>query len=474
MTTNTSSIAVVFRALVTLGCCLLCVLPALAASESALTSEPLEYLSDDKMPPRTKPLIELGPKFLSTGNISKGWVLPTGAVWTPSLWVYGNLRSAYQAYDNGVQAQQNEAKVRMKEWANRLDLFANLQLSGTERVLLGVTPLHNRDTGLFSGTVDYGVGGADSINELNLEVDTLFFEGDLAEIFPKWDYKDSRKNDIGFTIGRQSLQFMDGFLVNDSMDGLGFSKNNLRFAKNSNIVNWRSSVFFGLNGVTRNNSFEDDGSTLFAWFNQVDTVAATYNLDVVYVDGDQAGDLLNIGLDATRRFGKTNATFRVALSNAFGEVSEQSDDGLLLFTELSWVPAYTHDNVYLNGFVAIERFTSAARGPLAGGPLGRTGLLFAAQGLGSVPAALSNAAQEASGLALGYQKFSSDRRTQLTFEIAARFDNAETQEQEYGLGLRLQRAIGYRSFWQLDAFATNSSITSGIEYGVRLELQIKL
>jgi len=459
----------VTKALILLGCCVVALPQAALAAGSALSNEPSEYLSDEQMPPRTKPLLEIGPKFLSTGNIAKGWVLPTGAVWTPSLWVYGNLRSAYQTYDNAVERAQN-----VNEWASRLDLFANVQLSGTERILIGFTPLHNRDTGLFSGTIDHTDGRRESINELNLDIDTFFFEGDLAELFPKWDYKDSRKNDIGFTIGRQSILFMDGFLVNDNMDGLGFSKNNIRFANNANIINWRSSIFLGLNGVSRNDNLEDDDSTLFGWFNQVDTVAATYNVDVVYVDGEETGDLLNVGLDTTRRFGKTNVTFRAAFSQALGGVTEQSDDGLLLFTELSWVPAYTHDNVYLNGFVAVDQFTSAARGPLAGGPLGRTGLLFAAQGLGSVPAALSNAAQEAAGVALGYQRFSKDRRTQVTLEAGARFDNSVNTDDEVGLGVRFQRAIGYRSFWQLDAFATNSSLTSGTEYGVRLELQIKL
>lgn len=436
---------------------------------SGLSTKADKYLSDESLPPRTAPLIELGPKFLSTGNIPKGFELPTGAIWTPSLWVYGNFRSGVQSYDDG-----GELGGTRNEWANRLDLFANIQLSGTERILIGVTPLHDRDTGLFSGMVDFPDSESETVNELNVELDTLFFEGDLAELFPKWDYLDSTKNDIGFTVGRQNIEFMDGFLINDNIDGFGFSKNNIRFAKNPNLINWRSSVFFGLDGVNRDDNLEDSDSTLYAWFNQFDTVSATYNLDLAYVTSDTAGDLINLGLDATRRFGKTNATIRAAISQATGDITEQADDGLLLFSELSWVPAYTHDNLYLNGFIAFDNFTSAARGPLTGGPLGRTGLLFAAQGLGSVPSALDNSAQDAAGLALGYQKFSDDRKTQFTIEAAARYDSAEDSETEYGIGMRLQRAIGHRSFWQIDGFATNSSVSSGIEYGVRVELQIKL
>lgn len=273
---------------------------------------------------------------------------------------------------------------------------------------------------------------------------------------------------------------MDGFLVNDNLDGIGFSKNNIRFAGNPNLVNWRTSVFFGLDDVHRNNNVEDDDSTLFAWFNQIDTIKASYNFDVVYVDGsDEAGDLLNIGIDTIRRIGKTSATFRAAFSTALDDETAQSGDGALLFTELSWIPAYTHNNLYINGFVAIDNFTSAARGPLNGGPLGRTGLLFAAQGIGSVPPPLSNRSQEAAGAALGYQMFWNDKKTQLIVEGGGRIDTSsdddEVSSQEgYGLSVRFQQAVGHRSFFQIDGFAVNTSQTSGVEYGLRLELQVKL
>ncbi len=437
-------------------------------STESLSDEPAPYLSDDELPSRTAPIIELGPKFLGTGNISSGFTLPTGAVWTPSLWVYGNFRTAFQAYET-----DNDTTV--SEWANRLDLFANLQLSGTERILFGVTPLHNRDTGAFSGRVFSPDGQQGFIDELNFEVDTLFFEGDLAEIFPNWDLFDSTKNDIGFTVGRQNVIFGDGFIVNDNMDGFGLSKNNIRFKNNANIVNWRTSVFVGFGGVHRGDNQRDRDSTFYGWFNQIDTTKTTFNVDVAYVSSDQAGDLLNVGVDATRRFGKTNATFRAAYSNALDGVTAQSDTGLLLFMELSWVPKRTHDNLYLDGFVGIDNFTSAARGPLTGGPLGRTGLLFAAQGIGTFPSPISNSAQEAAGAALGYQRFSKDRRTQVTVEAGARFENSDLPdlENEYGVGMRAQRAIGKRTFLQFDAFVTRRD-GDDVATGARVELQAKL
>ena len=434
-----------------------------------LPDEPTEYLSDEELPSRNGPILELGPKFLSTGNIASGITLPTGAVWTPSLWVYGTLRSAVQAYesDNGDT---------VSEWANRLDLFANLQLSGTERIVFGVSPLHDRDLGGFSGYVFSPDSQEGFVDELNFEVDTLFFEGDLAEIFPKIDVFDRSMNDVGFTVGRQNVIFGDGFIVNDNMDGFGLSKNNIRFKNNPHIVNWRTSFFFGFNGVNRGDNQPDDDSKFFGWFNQIDTDKTTYNVDVAYVASDVAGDLINVGVDATRRIGKTNATFRAAYSNALDGVTAQSDNGLVLFAELSWVPKYTHDNMYVNGFVGIDNFTSAARGPLTGGPLGRTGLLFAAQGIGTFPAPLSNRPNEATGIAFGYQKFSKDRRTQFTVEAGGRFETGDRipdRDSEYGIGMRAQRAITNRSFLQLDAFVAKRE-SDDPTTGVRIELQSKL
>lgn len=436
---------------------------------AALNEEADDYLSDDELPSRNGPIVELGPKFLSTGNISPGFTIPTGAVWTPSLWVYGTFRTAFQAYED-------ENGANRSEWANRLDLFANLQLSGTERILFGVTPLHNRDTGAFSGRVFSPDSQEGYVDELNLEIDTLFFEGDLAEIFPSLDIFDSTKNDIGIAFGRQNVFFGEGFIVNDSMDGFGLSKNNIRFTNNPNIINWRTSFFVGLNGVHRGDNQRDDDSTFFGWFNQIDSIKSTFNVDMAYVKSDQAGDLFNFGIDATRRFGKTNATFRAAYSNALDGVTPQSDTGLLLFMELSWAPRHTHDNLYLNGFVGIDQFTSAARGPLAGGPLGRTGLLFAAQGVGTFPSPLSNSASDAAGAALGYQKFSNDRRTQFTFEVGARFEISNQipdLENDYGAGMRAQRALGNRTFLQIDAFATKRD-GDDVSTGARVELQAKL
>ncbi|MEM7396000.1 MAG: hypothetical protein AAF492_27010, partial [Verrucomicrobiota bacterium] len=82
--------------------------------------------SEETVPARPPPLLELGPPFLAPSEIPGGIKLPTGAVWQPALMVYGSYESAVLYYEDFEQT--------FTEWGNRLDLFGNLQLTGTERL----------------------------------------------------------------------------------------------------------------------------------------------------------------------------------------------------------------------------------------------------------------------------------------------------------------------------------------------------
>ena len=170
-------------------------------SGSRLSDIPLPLQVED-VPDRPTLLLELGEPFLGTGSFGPEVELPTGAVWRPSLWVFGTHRMAVQTVDNGA--------TRVSEWAHRLDLFANLKLSASDRLLIGLRPLdrENRFTG-----VSFEPAG-DFQDEFNAVVRTLFFEGDAGEIFPNLDSGDTRMLDIGFSVGRQAVLFQDGILIN--------------------------------------------------------------------------------------------------------------------------------------------------------------------------------------------------------------------------------------------------------------------
>jgi hypothetical protein len=432
-----------------------------------LSDKPKPYLTEKELGERTAPLIEWGGDFLGTGNINRGFILPGGAVWTPQFWVYGTGRSAYQTFE------RPGATSRSAEWVNRLDLFGNLQLSGTERVLIGISPLHredvsgNRFTGLNLNPDD----PEDSINRFNARVRTLFFEGDLAELFPANDPGDRKQNDIGFTIGRQGVLFQDGMTINDTLDAFGLSKNNIRFEGVPWLVNWRSSVMYAWNEVNRGNNQPDDDAELYAWFNQWDTLKSTIDLDLIYVDSDNDTDQFVASLNFIQRLGKIGSTFRIAHSAALDEESSAAADGTLLFSEFNYVPAYTKDNMYLNVFASFDNYTSAARDPLGGGPLGRVGLLYAASGLGSYPAPLSNDTNDAYGFSAGYQKLDDKNRRQFTVEVGAR--DSDDGSAQYGLAARFQQALGKRFVLQIDGFVADQEDFDS-SYGARLELLFKL
>jgi hypothetical protein len=421
---------------------------------SRLTDERIP-LQVESVPKRPKLLLELGNPYLGTGRIEPGFELPTGAVWQPTLILYGTLRTGVQSSDNGSEQRT--------EWANRLDLFGNLQLSGTERLVIG---FRNLDRG----------GQFTFVEELNANIQTLYFEGDFGEIFPGLDRKDFGRKDIGFSIGRQPLLFQEGMLINDSIDGLGITRNTLL---PGNASNFRVTFFAGFDDIDRAN-LEDESAILAAVLTSTDLRRSTVDADLAYVAGDElTGDLVALGVSAVQRLGKTNTSFRVLASSAIDEETAFATDGALLFSEISWTPPYGHDLLYVNTFWAVDEYTAPAAGPATGGPLGRAGISFAAVGLGSFGAPLSSRASEVAGGAVGYQKFlGGENRRQLLAELGLRVGTSSATADAAAVSLRYQAALGRRFVWVLDGFGgSRRALVAGANddtlWGGRVELRLK-
>ena len=167
-----------------------------------------------------------------------------------------------------------------------------------------------------------------------------------------------------------------------------------------------------------------------------------------------------------------NTTFRLLGSRALNRPTAQTSDGVLLFSQIALTPKDTLDWVYLDVFWAIDKFSSAARGLEEGGPLGRTGLLFSAVGLGRYGSALGSQAEHSVGLALGYQMFFDAFRRQVVLEIGARKDTKRTNQDAAALGVRLQQAIWRHLLLQFDSFVAGGR-HQGTGYGGRTELVVK-
>jgi hypothetical protein len=432
-------------------------------------------LSDAKIPlqlegfpQRPKPIIELGDPFLGTGTLKPGFKLPTGAVWQPSLLLFGTYRTAIQTFE-----PDDAPGARITEWTNRLDLFLNLQLSGSERLVVGVRALDEdgRFSGYFFEHPDPALDG-EFQDAFSTDVATLYFEGDFGEIFPNLDRDDFGSTDVGFSVGRQPMLFQEGMLIDDTIDGIGLTRNTLL---PHNTSNFRTTLFYGWDNINVNNA-ERRSANLWAILTSTDFRLSTVDVDVAYVQTyDGTGDLLAGGVSAIQRLGKTNSAFRLLGSMATGEETTSSTDGALLFTELSWTPRHSHDLVYLTGFWAIDEYSPASRGtgPASSGPLGRAGINFAAVGIGSFGAPLSARAREVAGGAVGYQKFFANTRKQLLLEAGFRVGTASDVEDAYAATARYQSAVGQHLVVVVDGFVGYREASDASPYGGRLELVVK-
>jgi hypothetical protein len=483
---------------------------------SRLSDEPIP-LAIDSMPARPAPLLEAGPPFLGTGPIGPGVRAPGGAVLQPSFQLFGSYRSGVSLADTEPQ--------RTTRWANRLDLFGNLYFSQTERLVFGLRPLDETDspggrsfTGYTSVSPDpSGISGSN--DHFNLDSDSithLFFEGDFGEVFTGIDDNDRRAMDYGFSFGRQPITFQDGLLIDDSIDALGVTRNNLKPFRS---VSYRITGLVAWDQINRNTvstanltrNAEARSARLLGLFNEFDWRFSTVSVDLIYVDGgvfrgeDAAGAAASVetaaawylGVGFVQRFGAVNTAFRMLASipenrqaipsNALG-IGDPATRGSLVFAETSWTPHGSHDLMYANAFVAIDDYRMAALDPNVPGPLARAGILFAGSALGDGGAILSTASN-AAGIAIGRQWFFSDTRRQLVLEAATRYSTNDCLAtiptcvpDTIAIGARFQQAFGRRGVFLVDAFIARDKQpgddlaleTSRQRIGARVELLIKL
>lgn len=435
------------------------------AREPVLSTEPIPMKTEDELPKRVPPLITIGPdEFLGSGNIDEGIVLPTGAVWQPALWVFGDVRTSYNFVDGG------DTRDDIQEIVVQANLNFNLKLSGTERLFLQIQPISS-DGAFTRYTIEPGDEGFE--NEFNLDVTALFFEGDFGEIFPDLDPDDRRALDIGFSVGRQQIFFQEGIMFNDVIDSVGVTRDTVFFP---GVIDTRFTVLFGWGDLNRDDNVIDGDAKFVGLFTESDTAFSTVNFDFAYTfaEEDNGGDGFYYGISATQRILGINTSFRINGSEALGRETAAISSGTLLFAQLSMTPHGTENVAYLDAFWGIDEYASAARGETTGGPLGQTGLLFAAVGLGRYPAALGNRADNAFGGALGYQMFFNHEFTQLTVELGGVGTNggATQVEDGVGIGLRFLHSFADRYTVRIDGFAAYREEQKET-FGIRTEFRVQ-
>jgi hypothetical protein len=368
------------------------------------------------------------------------------------------------------------------EWANRLDLFTQLNLSGTERVVWGYRALDeevtNGTTRRFAG---YDFRNGNEMPGGNFDLQTLFFEGDLGELFPRLDPNDFFALDYGFSIGRMPLLAQQGLFINEDMvDAVTVTRNTLVGHGNLNL---RATAVYAWDKISRNSPLagtpnrEDNNSRMIALLTESDFAKNTINIDAAYVYGDPSlGDLFAYGISAVRRHYLCHNTYNSSIhylaSHPINGATNYSQRGHLLFGQFSWTPHHHYDVMYVNAFWAIDRFTSPTRGPLQGGPLGTTGIVFAHTGLGRAGPPIPVRTNDLAGVSLGYQWFFDGTRKQLIWETGGAAETEGANMGQIGTALRYQQAFGQHYIWVMDGFVTKrEGITPGA--GARAEIRVK-
>lgn len=443
------------------------------ASENSDADESHSRYSDkvlgltEDLPERPTPLLELGQDYVNQGPYGYEFELPTGMVVSPGLLLFGNVSTGLEITDNGV-GDTNVA------WVTNLDLFLNLTLSGTERILVGVSPLKSGRTNAKTRYQFLPESGFR--NETELRLSTAFFEGELSEMFPKLDWEGRRPLDYEIAFGRQPVLIQDGILINDTLDSLALTRSTVplpgtNFARIGGLV--------ALNNVDRSGKPDDDDEgELYGIFSSVDVAHSTIEFDVVYVDSSRAnGDQINLGASWFRPFiileHAVDTTIHLATSITPHEETPQAAEGTLLYSSFSWAPkgSAEHDIVYLNAFAAFDDYTQAARAPGATpGPLRIAGLLFAGNGLAGP--AINNRAKEAFGGALGYQMFFSPAlRRNLIFEVGGKVEYFPGGIDRFGAAIRYSQAIGRRVFFEVGGFAVKQESIDDA-FGLRTKINV--
>jgi len=314
-------------------------------------------------------------------------------------------------------------------------------------------------------------------NKLNRQVRTLFFQGDIGEMFPNLDRTDRGRWDIGIAVGRQQFEIQDGVLIFDNLDAVGVTRNTIIPRGGSNL---QITGFYGWNGLHGSNNVARTNVELFGGTVVADVGKSTVNGAFFFVH-DRAGqdDGAYWALSRIRRVGHLNTSIRVlgsyALTAAARPLVPIVDTGHLVILELSKTPAWTQDLFWITAFAVAGDFTSASRVPGSGGPLAHVGIFFASSGEGRYAAPFNNRARDAAGGSVAYQKlFGPLGRRQLVFEADARVSPDRTQETAFGGGIRYQQAFGRRLMLQFDGFSKYARFSGkGIGLGLRMESRIE-
>jgi hypothetical protein len=397
----------------------------------------------------TRPLIEAGRELYTAGPLGEqgtglGALNPT----SPEFYVYGDWRTAVAFNDNGA----NELGLV----ATRLNLDFDFRFTSTERIHWFIGPLDNGGEFTrceFAGGNRPG-GDADEFCEVeaDLNLDTLFFEGDVGPIYSGLS-GEYTSLDLPFSVGLMPLLYQNGVWLEDAFTGFAFAIPALNSPR-LDISNMDISFFFGFDKVTTdavvdaNGAFADHDANIYGVAAFVEANQGFWEGGIAYIDAKDDQDdasYVNMTLAFSKRY-RDWFSNSVRVVYATGQERDnnvqETAEGIIFLIENSLITSLPSTLLpYFNVFAGFDRPQSAARAAAAGGILKNTGINFETDALTGFPK-LDDTGQNTFGGALGVQYlFSLDQ--QIVVEAAT--NQVIEGDNEVGRGARGDEyAIGVR------------------------------
>jgi hypothetical protein len=386
-------------------------------------AEELKIYSDRQMIDRPRPPVELGLRLYDRGAYTPrptwlGLKNPIGF----HLMSYGDFRIAGAVNDNGVTAANG--KTEQSVVAARLNMDMDAQFTATERIHAFARPI-DKNGSFTRYLIDGGVKDK-FVHDLDFNLDTLFFEGDLAAMSQGLT-GNTNPYDLPVAVGRVPIITQNGVWIEDAIDGGAFSIT----ARNSpglDISNMDFTFFVGLNKVTTA-ADPGDKAKVFGMAGFADLRSGYLEYGYGYLDANVSGHSYhNLTVAFSKRY-HDHVANSVRLIGNFGQKGVggvKTADGVLLLIENSLVPTrhFVWSKVnplnfvpYFNFFAGFKSPQSLARGGDSGGVLRNTGIAFESDGLTGYPT-LDSSARDSYGGALGVEYLFPNLDRQIVFEVA--------------------------------------------------------
>jgi len=421
-----------------------------------------------------RPLLELGRRQYTSGLYDKGTsIFGEDNLVFQALSVYGDWRTAVAFNNNGGK--------ELAQVATRLNLDVDYKITATERLHAFVRPFDRG--GKFTRCEFAGDDSSDDCDlEVDFNIDTFFFEGDLASIYAGLTGSFPRL-DMPFTVGLVPFFFQNGLWVNDAFWGAAYTipARNIPALDISNM----DITFFGgwdkftnpgildINGRVADHNTSVMGVTAF-----VDALQGYWEGGYAFVNTQNSKlfdqDFHSLTLSFTKRyFDRVSNSVRAFWS--FGQDPapgvRENAEGFALLVENSLVTSLPSTLVpYLNLFIGFDRPQPLAS---ATGLLINTGINFETDGLTGFPL-LDDTAHSAYGGALGVQYlFGLDQQVVFEFATVQPFGSSRAAvDDQYALGVRWQLPI--TKAWILRADAMYGLLKEADDLaGIRFEVRRK-